>query len=172
MVMYKLEVKLDGVRPTLSRTVLVPEDIDFAGLDHILRTVFSLSYFHLSLFNIDGLNTPIWDFEKTYPSTRAVDMNGRAVADYFTMFKRCLWAYDLSGSWTFTIKIKKTKVKKDYPLVESFEGEYNPIEDCHVSDFQDMLEYTLEGVEFPDWLPDFEMEKFDIGKTNSKLKEL
>ena len=171
--MFKLVVKLNGFKPEISRTVYVREDISFSHLDSILRKVFGFSYFHLSIFEFPGLNAPLWDFDKTYPDCRAMDMNEIPVKDYFGLFKKFSWTYNLMKSYTFTVSIRKTnrKYDTDYPFVESFNGDYNPIEDVSIYDFEEMLYCTLNSIEFPDYLPDFEMEEFNINEVNEILKE-
>ena len=37
-------------------------------------------------------------------------------------------------------------------------------------DFEEMLYCTVKGIEFPHYLPDFEMEVFDIDKVNDKYE--
>ena len=171
ILMYKLVVKLDGIKPELSRTIYVPEDILFSELDDILRKVFSLSYFHLSIFRFPGLNTPIWDYQKTYPNGPAMDMNDLNISDYFTLFKKFSWTYNLNKSYDFTISIRKAdrKLARSYPFVDSYRGEYDPLEDVSFYDFDEMHFYTIKGMEWPEWLPDFEMEKFNIDEVNRKL---
>ena len=167
--MYKLEVKLTK---ELSRTLYVPENILFSNLDSILRTLFGFSYFHLSVFEFPGLNTVMWDYEKTIPGERAMDMNDVPIKDYLEFFTKFAWSYDLGNTYRFIIRIKKANQKydTDYPFVESFVGEYNPIEDISPYDFGEMLECALKNMEFPDWLPDFELEKFNIDEVNQKLR--
>jgi len=170
--MYKLVVKLNNIHAKLTRTVIVPQNIKFNELDSILRTIFGLSYLHLSIFEFPGLNTPLWDFEKTFPQERAMDMNEIPIRDYLGLFKKFYWTYDLGSSYIFTLSVRKAnkKQKSDHPFIESFECDYQPIEDCHVSDFDEMLYYTLNDYRMPDYLPDFEMEKFNLDEVNEKLK--
>lgn len=170
--MFKLTAKLDRIKPEISRTIYVPEHVKFSYLDDILRDAFGFSYFHLSTFEFPGLNAKLWDFKRTFPNERAMDMNKIPIRDYLELFRKFSWTYDLGGSYTFTIKVKKANKKydKDYPFIESFECQYNPIEDCSPLDFEEMLYCTLNGIEFPDYLPDFEMEIFDIDEVNEKLK--
>lgn len=170
--MFKLQVKLDKISIKLSRTVIVPENINFNDLDCVLRRVFNFSYFHISIFKFPGLNTPVWDFDKAFPDCAAMDMKDICIRDYLMLFKKFTWTYDLNNSYEFTITIRKANKKYtfDYPFVESFECDYQLIGDCHVYDFDEMLYCTVNGHEMPDYLPDFEMEKFNLDEINEKLK--
>ena len=85
--MFKLVVKLNNIHAKLTRIVIVPQNIKFSQLDSILRTFFVFSYFHLSIFEFPGLNTPLWDFQKTLPQERAMDMNEIPIGDYLGLFK-------------------------------------------------------------------------------------
>ena len=170
--MYKLTVKLDELKPTISRTVCVPEDITFIKLNDILSTVFDFSSLHLSVFNFPGLNAPLWDYKRCYPDSAAMDMNDILISEYLSLFKKFNWTYDLGHSYEFTIKVTKTKADKDYPFVEAFECECNPIEDCSPYDFEEMMYCYLNNQKYFDYLPDFEMEIFDIEKVNRNLKKL
>ena len=171
--MFKFAVRLNKIKPEISRTVYIPEDFKFSDLDSVLRRVFGLSYFHLSKFTFSGLNAPLWDFDKTYPDEMAMDMNDIPIGDYINLFRKFSWTYDLNKSYIFTVYVRKAdkKFNTDYPFVESFKGDYNPLEDCHPSDFEIMYYCTLNNIEFPDCLPDFEMEKFNLDEVNDKLKK-
>ncbi len=171
--MFKFVIKLNRIRPEISRTVYVPQNFKFSDLDDVLRCVFGLSHFHLSVFTFPGLNTYLWDFDKTYPDVRALDMNDIPIMDYMGLFRKFSWTYDLNKSYVFTVNLRKAdkKFNTDYPFVESFKCEYNPIEDCHPIDFEEMYYCTLNNIEFPDYLPDFEMEKFSLDEVNDKLRK-
>ena len=171
--LYKLVVKLDGVKPAISRTVYVARNITFTDLDAILRTVFSFTYAHLSVFGFDGLNTRMWDFNRCMPDELSAPMDVK-ITDYLELFKSFSWTYDLNKSYTFKIKVRKPdkKLIRDWPFVEGYEGIYDPIEDRHPADFEEMIYYAENGLEMPDWLSNFEMEYFDIGEVNGRLKDL
>ena len=170
--MYKLIVKLNGVKPEISRTVYVSKNITFTKLDSILRTVFSFSYAHISVFNFDGLNTQMWDFDRCMPGELSAPMNVK-LSDYLELFKKFTWSYDLGSTYTFTVNVRKAdrKLFKDYPFVESYTGRYNPIEDRHPYDFEEMIHYEENNLEMPDYLSNFDMEYFDIDEVNRKLKD-
>ena len=170
--MYKLHIKLNRLKPELSRTLYVPDNMDFKKLDTLLREVFDFTYAHLSIFEFDGLKTPMWDFDKTFPDTKSVDMNGTQISDYLELIKKFYWTYDLNKSYVFTVSIRRPNKKydTDYPFIESYKCDFNPIEDCHPLDFEEMLYFTLNGERLPDYLPDFDMEKFDLDEANERLK--
>ena len=172
--MYKLYVKLDDFKPEISRTIYVPENIKFFNLDSILRHSFALGYAHISLFYFDGLQTPIGDLERLSGYRRAVDMSETYISDYINLFRKFSWVFDLNKTYKFTVKIRKPEAKydSDWPFIESFECDYNPIEGCFPEDFKIMLNCTLNDEKIPEYILDFPMEKFDLDKTNEKLKEV
>lgn len=58
---FELKIKLAGCSHKISRTIIVPETLSFAGLAHDLRIIFDLTFFNPSLFKFPGINTPLWD---------------------------------------------------------------------------------------------------------------
>ena len=146
---YVLKVKFDRFKPEISRTLTVPSGITFDRLCGIFEIAFALSPYHLSTFSFPGINAVLWDFDKTDPDETCMDMKDVVISDYLDLFRKFYWRYDLSRGWSFTVKVKKSKKKTDYPFVS--EGEYNLPEDY---DF-----FTAE--DHPD---------FDIDETNERLR--
>lgn len=158
---YELKIKLDDFKPEISRTILIPKKLLFNELCNILEIIFSFSTLHLSIFSFPGLKIQMWDLNKAHPGEACVDMNNVPISDYFDLFKKCYWTYDLSNNWSFTIKIKKTKKVENYPVVKSFMGEFNPLEDFG----QYYLEELLYNKNYDD------LTRFNLDEVNNKLKK-
>ena len=177
---YELNIKLKDFAVEISRVITIPKTLTFYDLDAIMKILFNFGYFHMSIFEVPGLDTFLTDFRGSYVEG-AVDYTDIRLSDYFDFFKKVSWSYDLATPWKFDIKIKNIKKAPDYPEVKEFKGKYSPEEDFN--DYFETFVYCMENnLELPEWFKenisyydfdDFEdiLTEFDIDEVNKKLKE-
>lgn len=158
---YQLTIKLDNVESIVSRTLSVPDSLRFKDLDYVFREIFDLSVFHLSEFHFDGFKTPLWDYTKTSPERNYMGMDVY-IKDYLTVFKKFYWEYNLSKGLYFTVKVKKLKKVESYPVVTSYQCDYNLLD---YRDYYD-TDYLLLNEDYE------EFTKFDLEEVNKRFKKL
>ena len=178
---YELNIKLKDFPVEISRVITTPKTLTFPELECILKILFNFSYYHASVFDVPDLNTQLINSKSRYIEG-AIDCNSILISDYFDLFRKVSWKYDLSTSGEFDIKIKNIKKSPSYPEVKSFKCKYSPEEDFN--DYFETFMYCMENnLELPEWFKenisyyDFDnfediLTEFDINEVNKKLKEI
>ena len=178
---YELNIKLKDCPVEISRVITVPKILTFHELEYILKILFNFDYYHASVFNVPGLNTQLINSKGRYIEG-FIDCSDILISDYFDLFRKISWKYDLSNPGEFDIKIKNIKKAHSYPEVKSFKGKYSPEEDFN--DYFETFVYCMENnMELPEWFKenisyyDFDnfediLTEFDINEVNKKLKDI
>lgn len=145
----ELEVKLE--LPTLcTRTLIVPADINFYQLHHILQEAFEWHDEHLHQFILEDkkdksekiiqpagmgedfmLPDGFTDMFPGFMKQEMLDSEKTIVGDVFAEYKKIVYEYDFGDSWTHIIKLKKfiEDCENPYPHCTKAVGEA-PEEDC------------------------------------------
>jgi len=175
--MYQLKITIDGITPTIYRTIQVPESFTLNKLHHIIQIIFCWENSHLySFWNTDipttdpvlwGGGTTMWD--KKVKIKDVLPQIGDKLP----------YEYDLGDSWKHTIVLEKIESSLS-KTVKCINGERSaPPEDCGgVHGYQNMIHHLchpeIDGYfELLEWLgDDFDLEHFDVVLANRNLRNL
>lgn len=145
----ELEVKLELPTPC-TRTLIVPADMNFYQLHHILQGAFEWEDEHLHQFILENkkeksekiiqpagmgedfmLPDGFADMFPGFMKREMLDSEKTMVGDVFAEYKKIVYEYDFGDSWTHTIKLKKfiEDCENPYPHCTKAVGEA-PEEDC------------------------------------------
>ena len=146
---YEIKVRLADFRPITWRDLIVPENITFKQLDTILKTTLDFKSIQSSAFEIYQEKTLILDKSLNTVLDAEYDINSTRLAKIFDRYKKIFYLYGMDNDWKFEIAIKgKVDYVKDYPTLQRFRGEYNPLEECRGAEqFAKVVDCALNGGE-------------------------
>lgn len=110
----ELCVTLDLERYKASRRIIVPADITFQRLHHILQRTFDWDNTHLYDFTVikNHFEAPILRLvpyqEDLEYDTKAVLMENQTIKDYLQKYKEMFYTYDLGDNWEHKIELVRT----------------------------------------------------------------
>ncbi len=172
---YQLKITLVGLEPTIWRQVLVPGDVNLAGLHWVIQCVMGWSNSHLHMFHVGkqrfGPKTPDWDDVQDERKVILQDIAPKAGTKFF-------YEYDMGDSWMHQVKIEKiTQLESGFQKPECLAGErVCPPEDCGgIGGYEDMLAALRDPKheqhdEMVEWIgEDFNPEDFDLALENKAL---
>jgi len=150
--LYQLKIQAKDIRPSIYRTIVVPDTATFYDLHVYIQDVFALSDYHLFSFEvpIPGSARPSF-IEAPYGDPDPWDDTGRQATDtklkevLNPLRKRCGYWYDFGDDWKFSIELQKilpTDVidPKRLPHLLKAKGP-NLLEDCRGNwGFADLLD--------------------------------
>jgi hypothetical protein len=169
----QLKITLNHTNPPIWRRVLVPADITFFDLHHILQI--TMGWKHSHLFDFKFGNYIIGYLDEDAPEDLA-DANEVTLDTLLTKpglkFK---YFYDFGDGWEHTIEVEKiTDEVQEYPVC--VEGEMNcPPEDCGgIPGFENLLSILNdkghpEYEEMREWAGRYNPKKFNMAKINREL---
>ena len=127
---YDVKIKLNNFNPLTYRQILLPDNITFAELDDVLKTIWGFKGLHLSKFSTDDeLIIMDDDFKSDYDID--YDSKQALINDIFKTYDKINYCYDFSEKWEFLVEIiDEIDYDKDYVTIKNFEGKWNLMEDC------------------------------------------
>jgi hypothetical protein len=175
--MYQLKITIDGITPTIYRTILVPETFTLNKLHHIIQIIFNWKNSHLYCFmhsDVPTTDPVLWGGGTTMWDKKV------KIKDVFVEIGDELpYEYDLGDCWKHSIILEKieSSVSK---IVKCIDGARSaPPEDCGGVYGYHALIYHLchpeiDGYfELLEWLgDDFDLEMFDLELVNKNLRKL
>lgn len=106
-VIYQLKITLEGIRPPVWRRLLVPADIELAGLHTVIQDAFDWWDYHLHQFEYKGEYFALPD-PFNYDDEYATDYRGLQLNDLLLDPKdRLRYEYDFGDSWHHLIVLEK-----------------------------------------------------------------
>jgi len=116
---YDVEITLFGSQPEISRNLIIPQGLTFKDLERIIQKAFSFDGYHSSEFIFENTNETVGS-DKT------------AIVDkYLKNNETFYYHYDFGDDWLLLCSVNDiTEYDKSYTIFRSYNGDYNPIEDC------------------------------------------
>lgn len=172
---YRLKITLAGSEPPIWRQVLVPGDVNLAGLHQVIQYVMGWSDSHLHMFHAGKLHfgprTPGRDEVRNERQVILRDIAPRAGAKFF-------YEYDMGDSWVHEIKVEKiTRLESGFQKPECLAGARAcPPEDCGgIYGYEELLEALRDPrhrnhAELAEWAgEDFDPEVFNVAQANRDM---
>lgn len=172
---YRLKITLVGLEPPVWRQVLVPGDVNLAGLHWVIQYVMGWSNSHLHMFHVGkqrfGPKTPDWDRIQDERQVILQDIAPKAGSKFF-------YEYDMGDSWMHQVRVEKiTRLESSFLKPECLAGERAcPPEDCGgIGGYEDLLAAIRDPKheqhdEMVEWVgEDFDPEAFDLAAANKAL---
>ncbi|MBQ6415298.1 MAG: plasmid pRiA4b ORF-3 family protein [Butyrivibrio sp.] len=179
---YQLKVTIKKSKPPIWRRCIVPGEISFSQLTHILRKVIGWSGYHLSEYSFNGLKIKLvenaseddwmWDYE-------VLDSSEYLIDDFFSAAKSFSYVYDFGDWWDHEVKIEKIieDHENNYPIVTKYKG-ITPPEDCGgIYGYYQMMD-TLsdsknpEYEEMKEWYGDDSEYEYNLEAVNNRLSAM
>ena len=172
---YRLKITLAGIEPPVWRRVLVPGDLNLAGLHWVIQYVMGWSNSHLHMFHVGKTlyapRTPDWDDVKDERKVILRDIALKAGAKFF-------YEYDMGDSWGHDIRVEaiaSAAAEPQRPECLAGDGACPP-EDCGgVGGYEDLLAALRDPKheqhdEMVEWVgEDFDPKAFDLAAANKAL---
>lgn len=174
---YKLKISLEGIKPQISREVLVPEQMFLNDLHHIIQIVMGWENCHLYEFTHsgnkygmmidDGWGDPVID-AKTVKIDSILSVKGDEVE----------YLYDFGDSWSHIIRLVEITKGDKLPVCLKGKRACPPEDIGGIYGYMEFLE-TISDPEDPqyedmiEWVGgEFDPEKFDLNGVNNILKKV
>ncbi|MEK7384543.1 MAG: plasmid pRiA4b ORF-3 family protein, partial [Elusimicrobiota bacterium] len=172
---YRIKITLVGLEPAVWRRVLVPGDVNLAGLHWVIQYVMGWSNSHLHMFHVGETRyaprTPDWDDVEDEHKVILRDIAPDAGFKFF-------YEYDMGDSWQHRIAVEAVA-----PATSGFQGPEClagagacPPEDCGgIGGYEDFLAAIRDPKheqhdEMVEWVgEDFDPEAFDLAQVNKAL---
>lgn len=185
---YKLKIELETNTEfekfnieKISRDIIIPENISMYELHIIIQKLFGLNNMKDYEFSYDDIMSEKVITHGYIPHRRFCsthqDMNRIYLDSFFNNKISFYYEYDYCSEWCFFVRfLKIVEYDKYYATILNYKGEYNIVENCGGPWG---LEYYLNIIKNPpvklskhdsNMLKKFE--KFDIEKTQEKLKNI
>lgn len=106
---YQLRISLDGTKPEIWRTVLVPVDITFVELHHVIQSAFQWENAHLFEFTYDKTHNfqriyfPKFDDEFSDIFEENDSENTEQISDVLAVGETIFYIYDMGDNWEHKI---------------------------------------------------------------------
>lgn len=172
---YRLKIILVGAEPPVWRKVLVPGDVNLAGLHMVIQYAMGWTNSHLHMFHVGKTRyaprTPDWDDVEDERKVILRDIASRAGVKFF-------YEYDMGDSWGHEIRVEAiTKATGEPQRPECLAGAGAcPPEDCGgVGGYEDLLAALRDPKheqhdEMVEWIgEDFDPATFDLEAANKAL---
>ena len=175
--MYQLKITIEGINPTIYRTVQVPESYTLNKLHHITQIIFGWENSHIYCFwhgDVPTTDPVLWG-----GGTTMWDKKVRIKDALIHIGDALTYEYNLGDSWKHTIVLEKIESSLS-KTVKCLAGSRSaPPEDCGgVHGYQNMIHHLCHPekdgyFELLDWLEDeYDSEHFDIELVNKNLQKL
>jgi len=149
---FELQVTLDLQVYKAVRKIIVPADIEFTHLHHVLQAVFDWDGYHLYDFAIfdKGKRRPVARMvpfaEDLEYDEDAIPMQGRTLSEFLPEHKRILYTYDMGDSWEHKIQLVRiiNEHDKESPYLLEASGQTPPEDVGGVGGFVNFRESILD----------------------------
>ena len=185
---YKLKIQLetnDGFEKfdieKISRYVIIPENTTMYELHMVIQKLFGLNNMKDYEFSYDDIMsekvlTHGYIPHRRFCSTHE-DMNRIYLDSFFKKKISFYYEYDYCSEWCFLVRfIKILEYDKYYATILNYKGEYNIVENCGgplgLEYYLKILKNPPEKLSKHDSYILEKFEKFDIDKTQEKLKSI
>jgi len=129
---YQIKIQVKNVRPSIYRTILVNEDVNFQKLHTYIQSIFGLLDYHLWEFHYGDSRTPTAITVKTNDENSFPWEEPKLEAKKIKLKKilkkekdKCLYWYDFGDDWEFDITLQKIFSKKEFQ--DKFSGKKYPM---------------------------------------------
>ncbi len=107
------EIHIVGIEPPVTRTLLLPMDLNLAQLHEVLQATFGWTDSHLHQFDIGGLVYGAPEFDQDGGTDRQTfEASSVRLADFAMPYDApliILYEYDFGDSWTHVIELTATR---------------------------------------------------------------
>lgn len=148
---FELLVTLDLETYKAVRRIIVPADMEFAGLHKVLQSVFNWDNYHLYDFTIFGKKksrraariVPFAD-DLEYDED-AILMEKHTLSEFLPEYKQMLYTYDMGDNWEHEIKLVRVieEYDKESPYLSEASGQTPPEDVGGVGGFLDFQEIMM-----------------------------
>ena len=185
---YKLEIQLETDDEfekfdieKISRDIIIPENTTMYELHIIIQKLFGLNNMKDYEFSYDDIMsekvlTHGYIPHRRFCSTHE-DMNRIYLDSFFKKKISFYYEYDYCSEWVFLVRfIKVVEYDKYYATILNYKGEYNIVENCGgprgLEYYLKIIKNTPKKLSKHDSNMLEKFEKFDIDKTQEKLKSI
>ena len=185
---YKLEIQLETDDEfekfdieKISRDIIIPENTTMYELHIIIQKLFGLNNMKDYEFSYDDIMsekvlTHGYIPHRRFCSTHE-DMNRIYLDSFFKKKISFYYEYDYFSEWVFLVRfIKVVEYDKYYATILNYKGEYNIVENCGgpwgLEYYLKIIKNTPKKLSKHDSNMLEKFEKFDIDKTQEKLKSI
>ncbi len=185
---YKLEIQLETDDEfekfdieKISRDIIIPENTTMYELHIIIQKLFGLNNMKDYEFSYDDIMsekvlTHGYIPHRRFCSTHE-DMNRIYLDSFFKKKISFYYEYDYCSEWVFLVRfIKVVEYDKYYATILNYKGEYNIVENCGgprgLEYYLKIIKNTPKKLSKHDSNILEKFEKFDIDKTQEKLKSI
>ncbi len=187
-VLYRRAVELEvslHLNVPCTRTLVVPEDMNFFQLHRVLQGAFGWEDCHLHQFIIEtdrrGRPTkvilPQWD-EWDAEDVECIDSRDVKVGEILSTHRKICYEYDFGDGWEHTIRFKRfiAEYTPMRPQCTQLEGDA-PVEDCGGPDGFDTLREILNDPSHPEyqdmcaWLGADRLKTADLNGINFRIRD-
>lgn len=185
---YKLEIQLETDDEfekfdieKISRDIIIPENTTMYELHIIIQKLFGLNNMKDYEFSYDDIMsekvlTHGYIPHRRFCSTHE-DMNRIYLDSFFKKKISFYYEYDYCSEWVFLVRfIKVVEYDKYYATILNYKGEYNIVENCGgpwgLEYYLKIIKNTPKKLSKHDSNMLEKFEKFDIDKTQEKLKNI
>ncbi|MGF7011170.1 hypothetical protein M2146_001714 [Lachnospiraceae bacterium PF1-22] len=177
---YQLKIVLKGSHPPIWRRLIVPEDITFFELAHILNEAMGWLDYHLYEIQFRNLGIHIGEYEDDdfggWQEGDRMEASETYIRDFLDREKHFMYWYDFGDDWEHKVTVEKIieDYPYDYPQVIKFKGDCPP-EDCGgIDGFYEKLE-IMNNPEDPyyddiSWWMEEGYREYDMEAINESLK--
>ena len=181
---YQIKVLLEGTKPTVYRTIEIPEDATFFDLHMVIQIAFDWYNAHLHEFRKDNLliSDPEFydDIIDEFEDEKLVDENGIQISEILQSPKdKIKYLYDFGDSWELSVTLEKiTDAKEGIVYPRCIRGKRcAPPEDVGgVYGFEEFKKvmadsHNEEHESYKEWYDgDFDSEFVDLEDINEQLQ--
>lgn len=185
---YKLKIQLETDDEfekfdieKISRDIIIPENTTMYELHIIIQKLFGLNNMKDYEFSYDDIMsekvlTHGYIPHRRFCSTHE-DMNRIYLDSFFKKKISFYYEYDYCSEWVFLVRfIKVVEYDKYYATILNYKGEYNIVENCGgprgLEYYLKIIKNTPKKLSKHDSNMLEKFEKFDIDKTQEKLKSI
>lgn len=185
---YKLKIQLETDDEfekfdieKISRDIIIPENTTMYELHIIIQKLFGLNNMKDYEFSYDDIMsekvlTHGYIPHRRFCSTHE-DMNRIYLDSFFKKKISFYYEYDYCSEWVFLVRfIKVVEYDKYYATILNYKGEYNIVENCGgpwgLEYYLKIIKNTPKKLSKHDSNMLEKFEKFDIDKTQEKLKNI
>ena len=132
MKIFQIKIDLHGSKPNITRTVLIPDTMNFADLHHVIQGAMGWYNSHLHQFDVNGLSISSKREFDDFEDEDSLDGTKIKLSEYLREGSKIGYEYDFGDSWSHTLTVQKVLApdsKLTYPTCIKGKNACPP-EDC------------------------------------------
>ena len=107
MKIFQIKIDLHGSKPNITRTVLIPDTMNFADLHHVIQGAMGWYNSHLHQFDVNGLGISSKREFDDFEDEDSLDGAAIKLSEYLREGSKIGYEYDFGDGWQHKISVQK-----------------------------------------------------------------